>query len=159
MKSPFTRTGSGVLLWLMPAWLSAQRLLPLPALDSGTAVRLDLRSGQRVAGKLVAPFTPDSARFRFCRYPAPPCIQGGDRYAELLAADVLAIQVRTGTKIVPGAVLGTLFGLGVGFATLSFSDSKPSFSRRVATLGVSVLIVGGIGLSIGAGSDEWGTPR
>ena len=134
-------------------------MFAFPALDSGTTVRLQLLSGRRVTGKLLAPFARDSVRFRLCLYPAPPCVPGGERYAEQPAADVVELQIRNGTKAIPGLALGSAAGLGLGLLGIDFAESmgetKLSTAEKVTTVSLSVLLVGGLGLMIGGGLDRW----
>jgi|SRR5579859_1678370 len=141
--------------------LAAQDAAPLPVLDSGAIVRFQLRSGNQASGKLLAPFARDSTRFRFCTYPAPPCGVGGDRYHEQLASDLVGVDVRRGTKAVPGLVLGAALGVGVGFAAVSFDESMSEHTLstfgKVKVVGIATLIVAGLGWMIGGGIDEWGT--
>jgi hypothetical protein len=148
---------------LVPSCLAAQQVSRLPPVDSGITVRLHLQSGRRITGKLLVPFAPDSTRFRFCRYPAPPCTMGGDRYAEQAAADVFRLEIRRGNKAVPGVVLGSTFGLALGMAGNGFaegvSDSRISVGQKATTLGLSILFCAGLGLLIGGGLDSWGPAR
>ncbi len=148
---------------LAPLCLSAQQPPALPQLDSGTVVRLQLRSGNSVKGKLLAPFAAESARFRYCTYPAPPCQVGSDRYREQPAANVASWQVRRGTRAVPGLVVGGVLGVWLGFEAVDFAESvgesKLSSGERRRTIAVSTLAIGALGYLIGAGLDKWASPR
>jgi hypothetical protein len=128
-------------------------------LDSSVVVRLHLRTSRVEAGRLVAPFAPDSVVFRYCRYPAPPCQVGSTNYAERLARDVTAVDIRTGTQTATGALLGGLVGAGVAALGIAFASS---FEEDVTTgqiLGISFFslgIFGGVGAGIGSGISNWG---
>jgi hypothetical protein len=144
---------------LAPSGLLAQHASRLPPLDSGVTVRLYLRSGRRVAGKLLVQFAPDSTRFRFCRYPAPPCVIGGHRYVEQPAGQVWRLEIRRGSHAVPGVIVGSALGLGVGALGIGFaegvSDWPISTGQKVTTLSCSVLCCAALGLLVGAGLDSW----
>ncbi len=144
---------------LFPGYLLAQQGRPLPPIDSGTTVRLQLLAGPRISGILIAPFAPDSALFRYCSYPAPPCHVGGQRYMEQSAGNVVAVEVRTGTKAMPGLAIGGIVGVVVGVLGVNFAESQRessfSTSETVGSIGLSTLIFAGLGLMIGGGMDKW----
>jgi hypothetical protein len=139
--------------------LQAQARVSLPSLDSGATVRLQLRSGTRVTGTLLTPFGPDSSSFRYCLYPAPPCVTSGHRYAEQPAANVVGVQVRRGTHAIPGVAIGSVVGVGLGFALIdlgeSLGESTYSSSKKTGVLTLSTLLWAGLGLMVGAGLDKW----
>ena len=139
--------------------LYAQLRAPLPALDSGATVRLQVGTGRRVTGKLLAPFAPDSTRFRYCLYPAPPCTARDDRYAEQPAGEVTAVQVRRGTQAIPGVAIGAAVGVGFGFGLVDLGQSLGEHTYSSATklrlVTLSTLFWAGLGLMVGAGLDKW----
>lgn len=148
-----------VIAGLIPNALAAQRETPLPTLDSGAVVRFRLPSGRRIAGKLIAPFAPDSRRLRFCLYPAPPCVVGGERYSERLAADLSRLEVRRGTQAIPGLAVGTGLGIGMGFLAADFGESMDethySTGKKVRIVALWTFFWAGLGLLIGRGLDRW----
>lgn len=139
--------------------LHGQQQGPLPALDSGATVRLYLRSGARVTGKLIAPFGSDSTRFRYCLYPAPPCMSGDHRYAEQPAGDVTSVQLRRGTRAIPGVAVGSVVGVGFGFGLVglgqSLGEHTYSSSTKAKIVTLSTFMWAGLGLMVGAGIDKW----
>src|SRR6185312_3538936 len=86
-----------LLLWLIPTGVPAQAQTRPFQVDSGTVVRLQLRSGVREKGRLLSPYAPDSSRVRYCHYPAPSCSLGDERYREQPASDLSAVEVRRGS--------------------------------------------------------------
>ena len=144
---------------LVPVCLLAQQPAMPTRLDSGTVVRLQLRSGGTVKAKLLAAFTPESTRFRYCTYPAPPCIIGGERYREQATADVVSWQQRQGTRAVPGLIIGGVLGVWLGFQAIDFAESvgesKLSAGEKRRTIVISTAAIGALGYLIGAGLDKW----
>jgi hypothetical protein len=128
-------------------------------LDSGSVVRFRLPSGRRIAGKLINSVTPDSSRLRFCLYPAPPCVVGGDRYSEQLTTGLARIEVRRGTQAIPGLALGSGLGLGLGFLAVDFGESmgetRYSTTKKMRIVAISTLFWAGLGVLIGGGLDRW----
>lgn len=158
------------ILWLLCA-LSAAASSPLQAqepvvtrtLDSSAVVRLYLRDGGVEKGKLVTPFGPDSTVVRYCRYPAPPCRIGGDRYAEHLVSEVTQLDVRSGTRVWWGAAIGASLGILAGFATIEFiewgEERQLSTGEGIRVVFLSTALLGGLGTLIGAGLDAWRPAR
>jgi hypothetical protein len=153
-------------IWLL-CTVGAANALPLRAqdsvvsrtLDSSTVVRLYLRSGGTEKGKLLAPFGPDSTTFRYCRYPAPPCTIGGERYIERSAWDVTHLDLRSGTRLGWGAGIGASLGFVAGFQLIEFiewgEERQLGTGESVRVVFLSTAVLGGLGALIGAGLDAW----
>jgi len=145
--------------------IAAQQPLVQSTLDSGTLIRLHLRPDTRLAGRLLAPFGPDSALLRYCRYPAPQCTGAGTlSYRETPSLDVLRIEVRRGSHWVRGAAIGAgigtplLFGLGYAAGTLRGPDDYGGVIPLALAYVFAAAVPAGIGALFGSMSPRWGPP-
>jgi hypothetical protein len=139
--------------------LGAQEPVVSRTLDSSAVVRFYLRSGGVEKGKLLTPFGPDSTMFRFCRYPAPPCTIGGDRYVERPEWDVTRLDLRSGTRLWWGTGIGASLGIIAGLTMIDFiewgEERQLGTGEGIRVVLVSTAILVGIGALIGAGLDVW----
>jgi len=144
---------------LAPASLAAQEPLLRYGLGAGTVVRLHLTSGSQEQGKLLTPVALDSATFRYCLYPAPPCTPQDARYRERLASDIRAVDVHKGTRAGLGALLGLPVGFVVGAVFIDFAESagerQLGGGENTAILMASGAAFAGIGALIGGSIDRW----
>jgi hypothetical protein len=151
------------LLLLAPAGLVAQQPEPAIRVDSGTVVRLRLRSDSVVKGKLLSPYAGDSTRIRYCHFPAPPCRVGEQGYRERLKSDISSLEVHRGTGWLPGLVVGGAVGVGFGIFFIDLVESLGevplSTGEKITAMGGSVLVFGGLGTLIGSLFERWGTPE
>jgi hypothetical protein len=150
------------LLLLTTLKLSAQTPASPVKLDSGTVVRLQLRSGVQEKGKLLSPYIQDSSRVRYCHYPAPPCRVGDERYRDKPATEVSSLEVRRGTAWLPGLAIGGVVGVAFGFLAADFAESlneSPNTTgQEITTVAVSTAFFGGLGALIGSAFEKWGRP-
>ncbi len=147
------------LLWLMATRLPAQAPARPFQLDSGTVVRLQLRSGVREKGKLLSPYASDSSQIRYCHYPAPPCRVGDERYRNPSASEFSSLEVRRGTAWLPGLVIGgvvgVVFGLGVAGLAESLSETPNTTAQEISAVVGSTAFFGGLGALIGSAIEKW----
>jgi len=146
-------------VFLLPKGLAAQQPSAPAPLDSGAVVRFRETSGDRIAGTLLTPITPEATSFRFCPYPGSPCPAGSDRISERLTREISQLQVRSGTELVPGILVGAPTGVLFGFWGIqldeSFSETSLSTSQKVGVIAVSTLVWTGLGALVGWGIDKW----
>ena len=164
-----TRTSHGVALFLgacmalaalaaQPA--AAQQPLLTQPLDSGAVIRLRLRDGSREGAKLLTRFGPGSDALLYCRWPALPCVRGGERYVTRPAREVLRFEIHRGSQWKLGGVLGAIVGVPFGFGLASFAESMGE--RPLSGSGRFRAIAGGVvgwalfGTMIGEFFQRWG---
>lgn len=133
-------------------------LLYLP-LDSATTVRLQLADGQRVTGRLVAPFGPDSTRFLLCPGTHGPC--GGARSVRgVPAADVTAVETRRGSRTTRGAFIGALVAAGGAAIFCALTDTggcDPAKGGYFSYVLLPTALAGaGVGALVGSSIIVWG---
>ena len=150
------------LLWPIPTGLAAQAPVRPFQLDSGTVVRLQLRSGVREKGKLLSPYGPDSSRLRYCHYPAPPCRVGDERYRDQPTSDVSKVEVRRGSAWLPGLAIGGVVGVAFGALVVAFAESvgesPVSTGEKARAIAGGTLVFGGLGALVGSAFERWGRP-
>ncbi|NIM51393.1 MAG: hypothetical protein GTN78_25475 [Gemmatimonadales bacterium] len=154
-----------MLLFLaVPSLAAAQEPLVRRTIPAGTVVRFHLADSTYHSGKLLAPFGPDSLRFDYCLYPAPPCRAGGPTYRELLAEHVRGLHLHRGTHAGIGALVGAGLGTAAFVTLLAVADhgcfpDAPSTGVRIASCGaawgVLAAIPAGIGALLGAVFHRW----
>ena len=139
---------------------AAQAPLLTQPLDSGAVVRLRLRDGSREGAKLLAPFAPDSQSFSYCRWPALPCVRGGERYVTRPARDVLGVEIHRGSQWKLGGIVGALAGVPMGFELIALSEfmgeQSLSGSERFRAIAGSVVGWALYGAMIGEFFQRWG---
>ena len=132
-----------------PTRPAAQAPLVAGVIDSGTVVRLHLQSGDRVAARLVSPFAPDSASFRYRRY-GSSLLQGP---VVRPAAEVVRIDLADGSRTVRGVILGTAACM---VPVILFSPLAGDYSAALSQgLSYAFPICGGAGALIGSGTKVW----
>jgi len=97
--------------------LAAQTPAPSPPLhvDSGAVVRLHFVSGGALAGRLLAPFAPDSTAWVYCPYGTSFCHPGGElRRLVTPASAVATVDLRTGSQAGNGVAAGASLGVAAG---------------------------------------------
>jgi hypothetical protein len=97
--------------------LAAQSPSPQLHVDSGTVVRLHFMSGGTMAGRLLAPFAPDSTAWVYCPYGTAFCHPDGElRRLVTPAGAVAAVDVRRGSRVGSGLLAGAAIGLAAALA-------------------------------------------
>ncbi len=158
------RTMARVLLALVVALTTPGVATPqepgAAALDSGTLVRMHLRSGEAVRGRLLQTFRPSDATLTFCRYPGTPCATLSDaRVDKMPAAHVEQIDVAHGTHWIRGALIGGVVGgllamfyiqLGHGLCDDSACEAESARYGRAA-----FALALGLGVAFGSQSVGW----
>jgi hypothetical protein len=145
----------------LPLW--PQEALVRQTLDSGTVLRLHLQDARMEKGKLLTPFTPDDTIFHYCRYPAPPCAVGDNRYVERPAWDVSSVDIRSGTRIWWGVGIGVPIGLAWSYMTVGLieygRETNVGTGEAIRITLLSTAVWAGLGALIGAGIDVWKPAR
>lgn len=156
-----------VLLLVPP--LGAQPLVSR-TLDSATVVRFHLVRGEIVQGMLLAPLGPDATAIAFAPPPHRDC--GVPRAVcrfDLPIGDVRAVEVRQGTQVGRGALIGggigALAGVALGMAVADAdvcTTGGPGGCNGpsdAAVISVTTLIGSALGAGLGAlfglGSPVW----
>lgn len=127
-------------------------------LDSATIVRLHLARGERVSGRLLAPFGPDSTRFVWCPARRAAC-RPDARPRVTPAAQVRRVEVRRGHRSKQGAVIGavTLVGAAATYCALTNTgDCDPSRGGFVSFVALPTALVGAaLGAVVGSSVPKW----
>jgi hypothetical protein len=135
-------------------------------LDSGRVVRLHLLSGPPEAGRLIAPFAPDSVTVRYCLYYASPCQSVTDAtWRQRLTSDIARLEIKVGSRAARGFLIGSA-ACGIVWALVSPLAGWPDWTENPAYLLVdfvggaivSAPVCGGTGALIGAQQPVWGPP-
>lgn len=135
------------------------KLIYLP-LDSATVVRLHFLRGERVAGRLLAPFGPDSTTLVYCQVKRSTCLSsaGENRHAAP-AAELTRIDIRRGTRSTEGAIAGALILIGGAATFCALTDTRgcdPSHGGFLSYVVLPTALVGaGIGAILGGGVSRW----
>jgi hypothetical protein len=136
------------------------------ALDSGLVVRLFPFTAPPEAGRLVAPFAPDSTTFRYCLYYAPPCRSAVDAtWRERPASNIARLEIKVGSRARRGFLIGTA-ACAAAWAVVSPIAGWPDWTDNPAYLLLNFLggaiasapTCGGVGALIGAQKPVWGPP-
>ena len=121
-------------------------------IDSGSIVRLQLASGQRLVGRLVAPI-PSGNHILYCSYPGHPCVDSlAKRPVSIPASSVTRIEVPNGNHLLEGALAGAA---GAFLATLLLNQL--GFEKGVSQQTGRAWIAGGfvIGALVGLTDPKW----
>jgi hypothetical protein len=140
--------------------IMAQAPLLTQPLDSGAVIRLRLRDGSREGAKLLTRFAPDSQSFSYCRWPALPCVRGGERHVVRPAREVLGVEIHRGSQWKLGGIVGALAGVPMGFELIALSEfmGEQSLSgpERFRAIAGSVVGWALFGAMIGEFFQRWG---
>ena len=146
---PSLRRTSLVLL-MAAAWTSrapAQAPLLTQPLDSGTLVRLQLTSGDRLRGRLLAPLQPASERVELCRYPGNPCSDSTGEQTVATLSNAVRLELAAGNHAVRGGVAGALGIVAVALlanATVGAANDNTLSAGTVVSMAVVAGVIGAL---------------
>jgi hypothetical protein len=128
-------------------------------LDSGTVVQFHWRDKAEKA-RLLAPLGPASSEVRYCRYPAPSCGTSDLNPPKARSlTDLTRLDVRKGSQVGRGALLGAAGGLAGGLLIIlgyGLSDRPaPLPVHQALIVGSTTVVWTGLGALIGAALDKW----
>ncbi len=121
-------------------------------------MRFHWRNGSEKA-RLLAPLAPASSEARYCQYPASSCGSGLNPVRTRPLSDLKRLDLRHGSRVGRGALLGAAGGLTGGLLIIlgyALSDRiAPSAAEQALTVGGVTLVWTGLGALIGASLDNW----
>ncbi len=127
-------------------------------LDSGAVVRFHWNNESEKA-RLLAPLGSASSEARYCGYPASSCGSELNPARARSLADLDGLDIRHGSQVGRGALLGAAGGLAGGLLIIlgyGLSDrAAPTAGEQVLIVGSVTLVWTGIGALIGASLDNW----
>ena len=131
---------------------TAQRPDTQTTLDSGRLVRFRTLSNTSL-GRLLSPLSRSEALARFCRYPGAPCTDVSDTAAmkSVPVAQILHLDVQTGTGAAHGAVVGGVIGGVSGLLLGGFAGGMGESGQSSTGPAIKgALLVGAFGAGLGA---------